>query len=427
MKDINKSAIKKDDSNVKERHEKSYNSTSTTNTVSFLRSLNSYKNKENIKKILKDFYFQEGLDYFNINKKNKIIIGKTPHGPKFDKNSNIIPYSFVGPNNLFSTGKKCISQRAVQKSSKTIKMVSQENVSSKYLKHSALSDLKKQQTPNHNYKIIDENTLKRYYGNIKKRIDKKNNSEIQVPKFIKECLSSQQVFLKKIDDYKKQEDKFKTKLSKKCHKSLKELLLIKSNDFQYKTQDLLTPIKKKIVKTENNKDDFLQKANLWNLSLRNPLSKKGKYDFLGYQNSGPKIYSLYSTFNLNKAKNFFHNHQHCLSLENIKKLSDDQKRTTKYLNNINSIKLSGKNLLETEMEREIGFNGKKILFMPNEIDTYLYKEKFKKDINNVEAKKEYFGQKTFAENYNATDFYDNKIYSPKYMKTIVSFNNSKFI
>ena len=426
---IAKSTIINDNSNVKERRKQSNNSNLSTNTISVIKSLNNCKNKENVRKILKNFFYQEGVDYFNINNKNKIIIGKSSSGPKYDKNSNIIPYSFVGPNNLFPSVKKCSSQRVTkQKSSKNLKTNTQENVNPKYLKHVALAELKKQQISSHNYyKIIDENILKKYFGNIKKRINDKNNTETEVPKLLKECLSSQQLFLKKIDDSKKKEDKFQSILSKKCHKNKQELLLVKSNDFQYKNQNVLTPTETKKTITENNKDYFVQRASLWNITLRNQITNKGKYEFLGYQKSGSKPYSLFSTFNLNKTKNYFHNHKHCLSLENIKKFSDEQKRTTKYLNDINSIKVNGENLLETEIKREIGFNGKKILFMPNEIDMFLYKERYKKDISNAEAKKEHFGQKTFAENFNLNDFYDNKNLSPKNMKTIISFSNSKVI
>ena len=427
MQDIAKNLVIKDVCNVKDRREQPNNNKTTRNTISVIKSLNNYENKENVRKILRNFFFQEGKDYFNVNNKNKIIIGKSSHGPKYDKNSNLIPYSFVGPKNLFPSVKKSFSQRAILKSSKISKNNTQENISPKYQKHSITGDKKQQITSHNYYKIIDENLLQKFYENIKKRVNNENNNKTDVPKLIKECLSAQQLFLKKIDDNKKQEDLFQNKLCKKCHKSKQDLLLIKSNDFQYKNQEELTPIRSKKNSNKSSKYDFLQKANLWNNTLRNPISKKGNYKFLGYQKSGSKIFSLFSTFNLKKSKNYFNNHKHCLSLENIKKFSVNQKRTTKYLNGINSIKVNGKNLLEIELEKEIGFNGKKILFTPNDIDMFLYKERYKKDINNLEVKKECFGQKTFAENFNTNDFYDNKNYNPKYMKTIVSFNNSKVI
>ena len=73
-------------------------------TVNFVRKLKEYKTeeREKIKKLLNDYKEQEKSNYFLLKKNISHGKIKTSTSKKFyDKNNNLIPYSFVGPASLF--------------------------------------------------------------------------------------------------------------------------------------------------------------------------------------------------------------------------------------------------------------------------------------------------------------------------------------
>lgn len=305
----NSSAEKlKDDSEIKGA------SARLCNVIKLVKTLKNSDEKKKICKIINNFYEKEKEDYFNLNNKNKIIIGKISHGPKYDKNRNLIPYSFVGPTDLFPSVLRSPNQLSKQITKKITKSINTNESNQKSLKHSTISELKKLQNQSHNYyKIIDDKNLINYYKNIGKRIKSESNIDgIDVPELIKKSLSEQQKFLKTYENINKKEYKLNKKLRKKCHKNSSDLLSVKSNHYQYKAQEAL--YHDTGVRTMR---DFCQKEKLWKITLRNPLSQKGNYELKGYANSGQYINNLFAIFNINKDKKYFHNHKYCLSQENI--------------------------------------------------------------------------------------------------------------
>ena len=77
-----------------------------TKKYSIIRSLKKYHEKEKIIPIITDFLNKTSTSENFFKTERQIIFGKTPRGPKFYKNSEIIPYSIVGPTNLYSLSKK---------------------------------------------------------------------------------------------------------------------------------------------------------------------------------------------------------------------------------------------------------------------------------------------------------------------------------
>ena len=92
----------------------------------------------------------------------------------------------------------------------------------------------------------------------------------------------------------------------------------------------------------------------------------------------------------------------------------------KNLINAGNLEIKGKNLLDFEAMKELGFKGKKIYYKPNEYDYLKYKEVNKLSKLTEEDKLTNFGNKTYAENFNEKDFYDNQPLNIKFIKSNIS-------
>ena len=352
-------------------------------------SLKQYSEKEKIIPIITDYLYKTNTSENFFKTENHIIVGKTPKGPKFYKNSEIIPYSIVGPSNLFSLQKKIYKRSPT---SNKIILTSSSSKSGKRSRSRLSIDKHQPQLQQNNplitYNLIDENSLKNLYNNIKKRIKNSKSDLIEeknnYPYILKNSLKVQEIVLK--------DNKKNMNLSKKlenvlCNKSHKknsyELLINKSSIFNYQLQE-------KNYKYKNLDNYNKYKEALWKITLRNN-EKNGKFDELGYKNIGTDIKPSFSYFNLNKIQEF------AISNNNCEKYGRNKGGITNYLKTLSGMEIRGKNLLDIEMNREIGFKGKKILYKNEDLDLLLFK--IKKNVPIIQNKAEFFKDKCFFEKY----------------------------
>ena len=366
-----------------------------TKKYSIIRSLKKYHEKEKIIPIITDFLNKTSTSENFFKTERQIIFGKTPRGPKFYKNSEIIPYSIVGPTNLYSLSKKFYKRSFT--SNKIMTSVNSSNTGRRSRSRTNPSNNQKQnqkqqqqQTiiPIVSYDLIDENSLKSVYTDIKKRIKNSRTTikkrKLKYPEFLEKSLKFQELVLN--------DNKKNISLSKKlqkilCNKSHKkgnyELLINKSNIFNFQLQE-------KNYKDKNLDDCSKYKDSLWRITLRND-EKNGKYDELGYRNIGTDLRPRFSYFNLDKI------HEFAISNKNNEKIGRNKGGIKKYLNTISKMKIEGKNLLDVEMKREIGFKGKKILYKGDDLDLLLYKIKNKIPV--IQNRADYFKDKCFFKRY----------------------------
>ena len=386
---------------------------SKSQNYSLIKHLKDHPVQQQIISILETHRKNQEKDYFKT--EPNIIFNQKPKGPKFDKNNKLIPYTYVGPANIFSSNnnsRKYYSSNKVSYADSSQSLNTsrrQSRRSSKKIVFKKIIDGNK----NSQICFLNSNSLSKIYSEIKDRIknNKKNYEReesmlfLDFPKFIKKNIINQENILSKFSDFKKQREKVQKKLLKRTLKeNNQELLINKSNDYIVKNQVNL-------YKDKNEDIDKKYGDNLWSITLRNP-SKNGEYEHIGFQNVGSITEPKYTSFNLSRTAEF------CSTPECKSKIK------IKNLNNLvlSNLEIKGKNLLDFETNKEIGFKGKKVYYKPNEIDCLLFKEKNKVNILTDEDKKKYFGEQTYAENFNKKDFYKNQSLNNKYTKSVITSN-----
>ena len=378
---------------------------------SLIKQLKEHPSREKIKPMLQKFKKSQDLDYFKTD--SNIILNHRPQGPKYDKNNNIIPYSFVGPSNLYSESKT----KRNYSNNKFIRRDSNSSISflSRFSRSASKKMVRKsereEKTPN--LHLLNNNSLTNVLKEIKNRIKKNRlnktadskNIFSKVPKFIRKNITNQENILTKHKLFNKERERFLKTLLKKTHKNKKkDLLISNSNDYIIKNQTNLNK-----DKTEN--IDKKYNSNLWTITLRNP-ENNGEYERIGYQNVGSITEPRYTLFNMNKVTEY--------SIPSGYKEKNYKYQNFKNLINAGNLEIKGKNLLDFEAMKELGFKGKKIYYKPNEYDYLKYKEVNKLSKLTEEDKLTNFGNKTYAENFNEKDFYDNQPLNIKFIKSNIS-------
>lgn len=363
------------------------------------KKLNKYtgKKKEKIKKILDICLFGENENYFYMGDETLKRIGKS--GPKFDSNSKVIPYSYVGPQDLFQKIKKM-----VVRPSKLTSMGSSFSGIGPDSKGSFLN--KKSLVPNQKLKdnkgfqSIDSNYMKNYFDKIKTRINDKDKKESEnkkllnnLPNVIKESLTSQEHRLKNKEKNNKIKRIMLKTLSQKCHKT-KKMLMDNNDDFNRRVQELII---------QDKKEDAYDKYNerTWNMTLRNT-KENGLYSRNGYTNLGPSTQPICITFRMTHDQGLFFSPRMDDDLEDKNKALKtlNSNKNSCYLNTLNDLKINGKNLLNVETKREVGFRGKKKLYLPGTIDlNILDREHGPKTVVNNEFREKLFENHIYAKNY----------------------------
>ena len=415
--------------------------------VNMIKNLKDHKEKDQISKIITEYNKKQEEDYFL--KQNNIYIGKINLKKSlFDKNNDIIPYSFVGTFNQSSP--RPLKRIGTLRQSSNLYQSQESSNKNKNYNSLSVSRVEKQRNMKellsiNSNQIIDNTALKSYYEEIRKTISekKKKNQDndrkklmITMPFPIRKSLLYQENIFRKNTQEKKIVKLIEEKLKKKTKRQkLSDLLMNKSKNFDKKNQEI--SIIEKCI-TEENK----YKDNLWNITLRNsPIN--GKYEKVGYFNVGNKYEPMYTLFNINRNIEYFNNPRYTptrnKSDENSKTKYDDYsnkklynslnednyelktKKNLQKLDCIKSLEINGKNLLNVEEKRETNIKGKKILYNKQEFELLHFKQNVK--IKNKKYKKEkekeiniddIYRDKTFAKNYDEKDFYKNTNLMSKY-------------
>ena len=408
--------------------------------VNMIKNLKDHKEKDQISKLITEYNKNQEDNYFL--KQNNIYFGKINLKKSFfDKNNDLIPYSFVGPSSQFSP-------RPTKKLGSSILFHSQEssNIKNKNYNSLSVSRIEKQRNAKellsiNNNLIIDNTALKNYYEEIRKRIsDKKDKNQdkdrkkllITMPFPVRKSLLNQENIFRKNNQEKKIMKLIEERLKKKTKREkLSDLLMNKSKNFDQKNQEI-TIIEKCI--TEENK----YKDNLWNITLRNsPIN--GKYEKVGYFNVGNKYEPMYTLFNINRNIEYFNNPRYTSrytpsrnkSHDNSKNLNEysnkklynslnednydlKTKNNLQKLDCIKSLEIKGKNLLNVEEKREINIRGKKILYNKQEFELLHFKQNMKTKKKKYKKEKEkeiniddIYKEIIFAKNYDEKDFFKN--------------------
>ena len=417
-------------------------------TVNFVRKLKEYKTeeREKIKKLLNDYKEQEKSNYFLLKKNISHGKIKTSTSKKFyDKNNNLIPYSFVGPASLFqNTNSRRHSIRCFGKKGNLEKTQITFSKSEKIFKDKDREVEKEEikEEKKSNFISIDNKGLHKYYDNIRKRIliKKNKNKEFikKIPNALRKSLIKQENVFRNSFKYSKFIHRLGEKVKNKTKKKSLDELLINEDTFIEKKQKL-NIIEKNL--TDSNK----YTKNFWTITLRNAY-KNGEYENDGYINTGSKYQPLYSVFKMNNNIEYIRNPYSMddkkQKLNNNKKFMETPKlkknfskliylsKISKNLKNFDSIKtleVKGKNLLDLEDERETSTKNKKILYDSKYIDYILMNKKDrniiigknkKKDesgkylgsLNDKEIKfnfKEIYDDRTFAKDFHKSDYFKN--------------------
>ena len=386
--------------------------------LNIIHKLKEYQEHAKVTQLLKDFTKKQEIDYFLT--QNNIKFGKM--NPKSKKNEqNIIQY----PIGFYSSNSK---KPTSLHTNSLLKYKSNVSTSSGRIKNKDLNSINKNI-------IIDNKYLKNFFNDIRKRISEEKQKKedkykllLEVPYGVRKSLINQEnIFMKSLKNQ-QLEKNLQEKIKNKCKKNnINELLINKSKNFDKKYQNY-TIIEKNISEENRYRD------NLWNITLRN-LPIQGKYETIGYLNVGNNFQPKYTFFNLNKTIEYFNNPRHQRNKSEEKKnsklfssLNEDNynvkiKSNLNFLNNLKTLELTGRNLLDVEDKRESEIKGKKIIYKKHDLDKVLYRKRsIANDINNTDGNQRYgktstdkiYEEQCFAKNYKIIDFYKNANLTSKY-------------
>jgi len=435
------------DLNDKINHEENEkNQFQSFKTVNMIRSLKDHKDKDKISKLITEYNKKQEEDYF-LNQ-NNIYLGKLNLKKTFyDKNNNLIPYSYVGPSPQFTTRQ---SKRigTLRQSYNLFHSQDSSNIKNKNYISLSASRIEKQKNLkellNTNNQIIDNTALKNYYEDIRKNISEKKEKNkdrkkmlITMPFPVRKSLLYQENIFRKNNKEKKIVKLIEEKIKKKTKRQkMSDLLMNKRKNFDKKNQEI--NILDKCI-TEENK----YKDNLWNITLRNP-PINGIYEKVGYFNVGTKYEPMYTLFNINRNIEYFNdpgyktgytprrnrsqkNGKKFYEYSNKKLFStlteDNYDSKTKLnllkLDSIKNLEVRGQNLLDFEEKRETKIKGKKILYNKQEYELLHFRQNAKNKNKKYKTEKEInideiYNDKTFARNYNEKDYFKHINLTSKY-------------
>lgn len=425
-------------------------------TFYMIKPIQEHNAKNLVETELTKFYKTQEKDYFT--EVSNIRFGKLSKPIiKTKKELKTVPYSYVGPLDLFcSTSHFC--RQSPMKRQSTI-------VSSSTGRKRSHTGSNKEVVDNRQY--IDNKALTNYYESINQKINGKNlkqyNKTILLSKLplpIKKSLINQERMINSYNNVKNKRQKIEKVIIKKTKKNNGEDLLGSTST---KFQDTM---QEKNIVDNNLKNDFKYKDNFWNITLRNKTSD-GKYEKKGYINVGDNYDPRYIFFDINLKNEFIKNLSNCgkkkinnslkkkekfnkkeskseikLKIKNDKFLnfvSDEnfhEPKTIKDLErfyNIKDLEIKGRNLLTVEAEREKKIRGRKLFYTKQNInELYIKEEKLKlqnnqnnllnshnnqNDIKNLYNhknginvpinKEKLLDDRMFAKNCNIKDFYKN--------------------
>ena len=433
--------------------------------IKIIRNLKNHLERDRITNIIKEFNKKQEKDFF-LRQKN-ISIGKINYVKTFIDNKHYSHHSHLNhinhhthqnlnPNLSLGTQNQLPLQnkgtlKYISKMNSYSSRISQEisnnkakNVSTSYSSKNEKPKTSKDLLNVTNNIVIENNLLKDYFDDIRKRIseEKSKNEDrenilSQSPYCVRQNLIHQENIFKRNLEEKKMINLIEEKLKKKTNrKNLSDLLMNRSKNYDKQNQEI-SIIDKNI--TDGNK----YKENLWNITLRNkPIN--GKYEKVGYYNVGNKYDPIYTIFNINRNIEYFNNPTDYYNKKNkmnsirrnkknfyLSLNKDNYKLKIRHnldiLNSISNMGINGKNLLDMEDIRESKIKCKKIFYNKKEFDIMNIKQKEKyKSKNKNKYKKnsiereikinldDIYKDKTFAQNYQEKDFIKNMYLSTKF-------------
>ena len=348
--------------------------------INIIKNLKDHQDKDKIVNFLLKYNKEQESNYFFT--QNNISLGKISQSPNqsirkfYDKNNNLIPYSYVGPPNLF-TLQNNVKKSTIRQSSVLMSKLKGTNS----LSVSRFERTRQNNLLINNHEVIDSKSLKNYYNEIRQRIlEEKKENKNKLNRFpfpIKKSLINQEKIFKKLIKEKRIKNNMQEKLKKKSNKRNNEDLLInKNNIFDLKNEEIS-------IIDKNLTIDNKYRDNLWNITLRN-LPNKGKYEKVGYTNVGNNYEPRYTFFNINKTIEYFNNpryksEEHKKKKNIISNLNGDNynikiNQNLKVLQSIKDLEINGKNLLDVEEKRETEAKGRKIIYKRKELDYLMYKQ-----------------------------------------------------
>ena len=355
---------------------------------------------------------------------DKILIGTLVKQkcPRFDKNKQLIPYSYVGPNKIFSLKRRKAIKNSIGFNLSHFEEHNKFNAYNNIKINNISNDLndntnEKEVNQNNDgfFKVIDNQYLNNIYKSIYNKI-KKNHSMVnnefykiknklfnkhkysktinkklnQMPESLSRNLLKQEKILKTNDNLEKARQNINKIITKKVHKISKDLLI--------NTVDNNKCNKAKFDKNTLNNIILTN----WNFKLRNP-KRNGLYERNGYFKTTVANEDLYSVINLNKEKELFVNSL----LNNInnnyynirkKKLNKEWAK----IECLETLNVKGNNLLDYEFKNEMELKGKKKLYDTIKMDKIRYKGENKEKISGYDIEK------------NLKDFYKDKVFAYDY-------------
>jgi len=394
--------------------------------INVIKNLREHKYKDKITNYIDKYNKEQESNYFFT--QNNISLGKVNQNSSqslkkfYDKNHNLIPYSFVGPPNLF-TLQNNPKKSTIRQSSALMKLKGGNSLSV-----SRFERAKQNKEFLNSHQVIDNKLLKNYYNEIRQRIseEKKENKNKILTNFpIRKSLINQEKKLRKFIKEKKLKNNMLEKLKKKCNKRNNEDLLInKNNIFDLKSEEFS-------IIDKNLTIDNKYRDNLWTITLRN-LPHKGKYEKVGYINVGNNYEPRYTFFNINNTIEYFNNPRYRSEerkkvkniLSNLNENNYNLKinQNLKIFQSIKDLEIKGKNLLDIEEKRETEAKGRKIIYKRKELDYLLYKQSYKnKNYSDKDMKTildNIYEEKDYSRNYKRFDYLKNANLTSKYSQNM---------
>ena len=151
--------------------------------INVIKNLREHKYKDKITNYIDKYNKEQESNYFFT--QNNISLGKVNQSSSqslkkfYDKNHNLIPYSFVGPPNLF-TLQNIPKKSTIRQSSALMKLKSGNSLSV-----SRFERAKQNKEFLNSHQVIDNKLLKNYYNEIRQRISeekKENKNKILLKK-----------------------------------------------------------------------------------------------------------------------------------------------------------------------------------------------------------------------------------------------------
>ena len=310
---------------------------------------------------------------------DKIKLGKLEilKGPRYDKNKNIIPYSYVGPDKYFIFHRR--------EALKNVNPVSKNDYKNKKY--------------NQKYSKIksDKDMLSKFLKSFTKRLSIKNiENEKKIkkplPKSVKNDLKRQENILKRYGTYENLQENLEKMIMKRTNKRKNDLLL------------KLTTESNNSIKNYLKTSDISENLKNWNFKLRNP-KKDGKYERNGYFKATSLNEDLFSIINLNHENKIYVNPFMNLFDKTKKTSLNKRKNKEEYLRNIKlqGIKIMEKKIINKNQRKSNIVNETNQSFKYNSFKNLSYNfslnEKNERNINNN------FDEKIFAFDYNTKTKY----------------------